>query len=646
MEVETPILSDEQFAPETRRSSPIRVFGLGAVALVAVCLGGSTIWTRSKVSPDITDAIGLHIEDREVEIQVDMTGILYSDFAGTPAWGAGGNPAAPTQAQCDLSTVAGVTYNAGVLQNTREDAFKKIVSFVVAKKAQIPSAAVDITEEPATTNTPERTEFPVTISVPSELSASVLMSRLNEGGTLLKEVEDMLIACHLADASIDIRSVMRSRKGKSVVLEAQGSQGNPQIHFDMDIKGLDYTQLGLSEAAKTKFVEAVRSGIVPPGLDVDAESIALDISNGGLNNRGVPFVHVDASLPVPASISADATMSKWPGGRAQIGARVTANLKKDDADIRRATRVAGSTTEFHEILVLPGMLSLGGLRSSYATEVSLLVEVNGLAHAAAAATDPTVEQIRDRLKAALKKEVGKDDVEVKFMRGAPLAEVSEPLSAGDRAALNADPLVMSAIISHGETASVNLKDAAVWESKLIPAVRSTEASLRNTFSTSVTAATYGFKIHVPKLSNEVSTYDLDMVVSGIDYESFRPEKKGAFLIDLAARVRTAINHLSTTPISDVVDDIRVLVSSQSGTDALNVRAQIPAPADAASREAMTNQLEKDIQSGDLKEQLESGIRGISGIGYVSTWTPTAIKVSLPGHINDFSGDIVGSADAL
>merc|ERR1711879_833829 len=71
------------------------------------------------------------------------------------------------------------------------------------------------------------------------------------------------------------------------------------------------------------------------------------------------------------------------------------------------------------------------------------------------------------------------------------------------------------------------------------------------------AADYAFKMLVPKLSNEVSTVDLDMVVHGIDLEAIfsNPE---------------SVRH-------GVKDDIKVLVSWQSATGALNLRAQIPAP---------------------------------------------------------------------
>merc|ERR1711879_332267 len=141
------------------------------------------------------------------------------------------------------------------------------------------------------------------------------------------------------------------------------------------------------------------------------------------------------------------------------------------------------------------------------------------------------------------------------------------------------------------------------------------------------AADYAFKMLVPKLSNEVSTVDLDMVVHGIDLEAIfsNPE---------------SVRH-------GVKDDIKVLVSWQSATGALNLRAQIPAPDnDKTVLEALEKSLEVESQDGTLKKHLEDQISTIAGIKYVSTWTPTSIVVSLPGHINDFSGDIVGSSDAL
>merc|ERR1711994_520599 len=140
-------------------------------------------------------------------------------------------------------------------------------------------------------------------------------------------------------------------------------------------------------------------------------------------------------------------------------------------------------------------------------------------------------------------------------------------------------------------------------------------------------------VGIQEVVNEIDTVDLDLVVHGIDFQSLTPEKKKAFLTPFVKEARDGL--LKGTDdyqyIEDNLERIRVTVSPRDSDDAMNV-----------------NQLIQEIEKhtmGDIKPNLQTAVKDeietMSGIEFLSTWTPHAIHVSVPGQIgiNDFAGDV-------
>jgi len=97
--------------------------------------------------------------------------------------------------------------------------------------------------------------------------------------------------------------------------------------------------------------------------------------------------------------------------------------------------------------------------------------------------------------------------------------------------------------------------------------------------------------------------------------------------------------------------IHVTVSPRDSDNALNVRIQIPAPDTAAELHNLVTTIERNVLVGDkpaLQTAVKANVEKISGIEFLSTWTPHAIYVSVPGKvgINDFAGDVAGHMDQI
>merc|ERR1712039_175562 len=113
------------------------------------------------------------------------------------------------------------------------------------------------------------------------------------------------------------------------------------------------------------------------------------------------------------------------------------------------------------------------------------------------------------------------------------------------------------------------------------------------------------------------TVDLDFVVHGVDYSQVLPERKKAFLTKFAHEVRWTVK-----------ENINVIVSPRDDK-ALNVRAQIPAPAALADIRLMEEHL---IQKEALiKRDMLYRLQRMAGIEFVSTWTTDAMAVTWPGE---------------
>merc|ERR1712241_49449 len=387
---------------------------------------------------------------------------------------------------------------------------------------------------------------------------------------------------------------------------------------------------------KAKFVEAVQGGIVAHTTGLDSKSIGLDVSDAG-TNAGLPFVHVTAKIPVPSGQSADATMSKWPKGSPQIGVEIQQKLTALGGCFEQVTRDAGKV---NDIDVFPSALHLGAVRTTYAVHLKVNVDVVELEHKGT--NDPTEAVIRKKVTDALKDmaQVEKNDVSIKMTK-------------------DEDELIkyVAEIRARGAFApSAKISD---WEQKLLPVGRELQKYFKTHYPDSIDDDQYVIMVGIQEVVNEVDTVDLDLVVHGIDFQSLTPEKKKAFLTPFVKEARDGL--LKGTGdyqyIKDNLEQIRVTVSPHDSDDAMNVRYQIPAPNDADKTTRNTNlhkliqEIEKNTIVGDkpnLQTAVKDEIETMSGIEFLSTWTPHAIHVSVPGQIgiNDFAGDVPGHMDKI
>merc|ERR1712038_1143139 len=485
---------------------------------------------------------------------------------------------------------------------------------------------------------PARTEFDVRIRVPTELTARALQDRLLEKGDLLKRIKEKLLTNNLKpETNIVVQSAPMKASKKAVAVD---DDHEPLIVLDVDIRGIYYNKLAASPDIKAKFVEAVQGGIVAH-TDLDAKSIGLDVSDAG-ENAGLPFVHVTAKIPVPSGLSADATMSKWPKGSPQIGVEIQQKLTALGGCFEQVTRDAGKV---NDIDVFPSALHLGAVRTTYAVHLKVNVDVVGLEREGT--NDPTEAVIRKKVTDALKDmaQVEKNDVSIKMTK-------------------DEDELIKYVAEIRARGAFATSAKIADWEQKLLPVGRELQKYFKTRYPNSIVDDQdddqYVVMVGIGDVINDIDTVDLDLVVHGVDYKSLSAERKKAFLSPFVNAVRSGL--LEGTEDSNGVEypwiktqndenKIHVTVSPRDSDNALNVRIQIPAPDTAAELHNLVTTIERNVLVGDkpaLQTAVKANVEKISGIEFLSTWTPHAIYVSVPGKvgINDFAGDVAGHMDQI
>jgi len=477
---------------------------------------------------------------------------------------------------------------------------------------------------------PTRTEFEVRILVPPELTARALQDRLLEKGDLLKLIkEKMLVNDVNPETNVIVHAAPMIITKHSVAID---DDHEPLIVLDTDIRGIYYDKLSASPECKLKFVEAVQGGIVAHTTGLDPKSIGLDVSDAG-ENAGLPFVHVTAKIPVPAGLSADATMSKWPQGSPQIGVEIQKRLRDlGECCFEQITRVAGKGP--HDIEVFPSALHLGAVRANYAVHLKVNVDVLQLDHTEGGG-HPAKSVIKKKIHDALTKmaQVEEDDVTI--------VEVED----------KADVLKYKAEIRARGAFATSAK-IADWEQRLLPVGRQLQGYFKQNYLASV-KKDYVVMVGLGEVVNDVDTVDLDLVVHGIDYQGLNLVRKKAFLTPFVKAVREGLV-LGTDNypwVKDHVEKIHITVSPRDTDDALNVRAQIPAPDKPVDVHDLITRIESNVLLGDepnLQLKVKDKLREIEGIAFLSTWTPDAIAVSIPGKvgINDFAGDVAGHMDHL
>jgi len=191
---------------------------------------------------------------------------------------------------------------------------------------------------------------------------------------------------------------------------------------------------------------------------------------------------------------------------------------------------------------------------------------------------------------------------------------------------------------------------AEWQQKLLPAGYQAQQYFKQAFPAATTSADYRFLVGINEVSNSVETIDLDLVVHGIEYSDLSAQRQRAFLSAFAAAVRAGLvkSPDAAGHLASVVDKVEVVVSDPGVKGAVNVRAKIPAPKPTTAvkhPEAVLLQfLDGQLNKKQIQTDVQAELQGVSGMSFVTTWTPEAIHVSQPGQMDDFAGDLGIEAD--
>jgi len=597
-----------------------------ALALVFTGYAGSSLLHRSDQAFAGVEPIGLAIDlsEEKIDVHMDVLGVVYESLTDT------------LKDEFRQKIEEAIADKGVIKYREDEDTLVDPKPVEVRVDTITSSAPVEGTDDPG------RSEFDVRILVPVELTARALQDRLLENGDLLKKIKEQLLTIEtLPETNIVVQSApMRASKRSVAVID---DDHQPLIILDMDIRGIYYNKLSASPEIKAKFVEAVQGGIVAHTTGLDAKSIGLDVSDAG-ENAGLPFVHVTAKIPVPSGLSADATMSKWPKGSPQIGVEIQQRLTALGGCFEQVTRDAGKV---NDIDVFPSALHLGAVRTTYAVHLKVNVDVVKLKHEEGTA-DPTEAVIQKKVQDALKEmaQVEKNDVSIKLTK-------------------DEDDLLkyVAEIRARGEFApSVKIAD---WEEKLLPVGRELQKYFETRYPGSIVVDEadddhYVVMVGIGDVTNEIDTVDLDLVVHGVEYESLSAEKKKAFLTPFVKAVRDGLvegtKNSDGTPNTWINEQnnenkIHVTVSPRDSDNALNVRIQIPARDKVEDTHKLATDIERNVIVDDkpaLQTAVKANIEKMPGIEFLSTWTPHAIHVSVPGKvgINDFAGDISGHMDKI
>jgi len=333
-------------------------------------------------------------------------------------------------------------------------------------------------------------------------------------------------------------------------------------------------------------------------------------------------------------------MSEWNGGHGQVGESVSSKVKAIATITQASRNSAGSA---FEIAVATGPLHLGALRQTFASKIHMEVAVWDILHDGTSANNVDADDIINKVQALIAKQAGldKEDVKVEPQKG-EAADIATAKKSNNPLHLKTDVYV------HDESASG--LTVAEWQQKLLPAGYQAQQYFKQAYPAATASADYRFLVGINEVSNSVETIDLDLVVHGIEYSDLSAQRQRAFLSAFAAAVRTGLvnSHDAAGHLASVADQIEVVVSDPGVKGAVNVRAKIPAPKPTAAvkhPEAVLLQfLDGQLNKKQIQTDVKTELQGVSGLSFVTTWTPEAIHVSQPGQIDDFAGDLAVKAD--
>jgi len=420
---------------------------------------------------------------------------------------------------------------------------------------------------------------------------------LNDGGDLGAKIEEKLRAAHADFSGASVLTQSMQQEVKQTKSMESESNIPTTIVLDLTVHGIDYGLLtAASNAAdlKQKFAEAVQHAIATEG-SVDAKSIALDIKNAGTIGS-VPSVFVTAKFASSAGLSSKEVMSKWPSASMRTSLQQSLQGIAGIDKVALPLVVAPAVPKIQVSVASP---RLGHVRLVYKDTVSLEMSVHCTRHTRPDAADQ--EKMKQRLEEAIQSNVNIDATDLtveKKTDGNPTVFTVSIVSA-------VKPSWDHALVDAAVAATQKLKgDNPAWE-------RVTAAPVPATVSTA------------PK------TIEVDFVIHGVDASQLSAEKRSSFLKEVAGAVRKGI--MNDQKITDlgadkpVEDDIHVTLST-ADSNAISIRAKIPADADVDNRDVVVGSLEK----ADLTTRVKDQVVLVDSMQYFTTWTPQAIQVRMPG----------------
>merc|ERR1711972_696925 len=165
-----------------------------------------------------------------------------------------------------------------------------------------------------------------------------------------------------------------------------------------------------------------------------------------------------------------------------------------------------------------------------------------------------------------------------------------------------------------------------WDHALLDAAVEAAQKLKGDYPAITAVAAVSLPATV---STVAKTIDVDFIIHGIDASQLSPEKRASFLKEVAEAVRLGImDDAAITALNadkPDKDDIEVTLSTEAG-DSISVQAKVPANSDPVKRDVVVGSMEK----ADFTTRVENKLALIKIMAYVSTWTPQAILVKMPG----------------
>jgi len=407
----------------------------------------------------------------------------------------------------------------------------------------------------------------------------------------------------------------------------------PHMQSIITVKNIDYDRLKVADVSlKTAFAQAVQQGVAPNG--VDASSVALDISKDDTQPTAVKVV---ARIPA----SKDVSVSTLPSGAVQAAVRAVANI---------ALVVPQGANGVQRIMVYATSLKRAAVRESFERSMPVTFRIGPLEILSTSFSGPdgatgTTATDRDNnqvLIDSFESQAGDILQADGVHQGTLVWEVEER---------NAPVVILSTRLPALDNTKSASEIEDIWNAKMMK-IRSQvqqqflDADVDQVLPKKVCADDFEISFSAQRVETTLTSLDLDMVIHGVDYKSIISEKKLLFQSTFAEAIRRGIelydDAASNELTADMRDSIAVSISAGSQLNTVDVTASIPTqpfyapPVGTATAvvDTIRTKLEAQIEDAaetDLVTSLQTELRNIRGVEYVSTWLASSITVTFPGQ---------------